>query len=66
MVGFAASYVMTVALISNPVGWGVAIILGVGAAAASYGAGKVATKVYDMQFNEYDLVHMSGVDQICN
>jgi len=64
-VGLVAGYAVTALLISNPVGWGIAIVLGVGTAATAFGVGKYAKKVYSSNFEEYDLVNMTKVDQIC-
>lgn len=64
-VGLIVGYAVTALLISNPVGWGVAIVLGVGTAATAFGVGKYAKHVYGSNFEEYDLVNMTKVDQIC-
>ena len=64
-IGFATSAAMGVILFSNPVGWGVAIVLGVGTAALSFAAGKGAAKFYGINLNEYDFVSGLGVDELC-
>jgi len=45
-VGLVAGYAVTALLISNPVGWGIAIVLGVGTAATAFGVGKYAKKYF--------------------
>ena len=53
--GTAASVITTVAIglyfVATPTGWVTAIVLGVGAAATSIGAGKGLAIVYDKYFN---------------
>jgi len=46
-------------LISNPIGWGTAIVLAVGSVAASYGLGKLARIAYDTH-GEIDFVTGMG------
>lgn len=50
---------------SNPVGWGTALVLAAGSAAVSYGMGKGARMAYTLSGTEVDLVSGSGVDNIC-
>lgn len=64
-VGLAAGAAMTLFLVSNPVGWGAALVLAVGSAALSYGAGKGTRVVYSLSGAEVDLVSGIGVDKIC-
>jgi len=52
-------------LVSNPLGWGTALLLAMGSAAASWGAGKGATYAYDKLGNQVDFVNGFGVDKIC-
>lgn len=52
-------------VVSNPIGWGTALVLATSGAAASYLAGKVALRVYSSNFSEIDLVNGAGVDQVC-
>ena len=65
LAGGAASVALGVILFSNPVGWGVALVLGSAAAIASYGAGKVSAAMYNSQLRQYDFVKTTGVDQLC-
>jgi len=65
LVSGAAGFAVGIFLVSNPAGWAVALVLGVGTVTASYGAGKAAGKVYDLKFKEYDFVEMSGIDKLC-
>ena len=52
-------------LVSNPVGWGTAIVLAVGSAALSYGSGKLARYTYDTTGSQIDFVSGSGIGRIC-
>ena len=53
-------------LVTTPVGWGVALVLGAGTAAWSKLVGDGAGWFYDKGFKKYDLIGMTGVDKICN
>ncbi len=64
-VGVGLGSIVGVFLISNPVGWGTAIVLAVGSVAASYGAGKFARGAYDTFGSKIDLIEGTGVDRIC-
>jgi len=64
-VGVGAGAVIGLFLVSNPVGWGTAIVLAVGSAAVSYGAGKVASYSYDKSGSQIDFVSGSGIGAIC-
>ncbi len=64
-VGVLLGRVVGLFLISNPVGWGTAIVLAVGSTATSYGLGKLAHIAYDKSGTEIDLVKGAGVDRIC-
>lgn len=52
-------------LVSNPVGWGTALVLAVGSAAVSYGAGKAARRSYTLSGTNVDFVSGAGVDTVC-
>ena len=65
LIGVASTYGIGLLLFSNPVGWGVALVLGTAAAVGSYGAGKGATMVYDKFLHKHDLVTLTGVDRLC-
>ena len=62
--------VVAVALGSNPAGWAVVLIVGVGAAAGGYLGGKGgeagAKTVYDEVGNGYDLVEATRVEALCH
>lgn len=62
--GFGAAAV-TVLLVSNPIGWGTAIVLAVGTAGASYLSGKLATWAYTAWVSPIDFVNGTGVSQVC-
>ena len=64
-VGFAVGLPVTLFLVSNPVGWGVALVLAVGSVAASYTAGNKARTAYTLYGNKIDLVTGAGVTSIC-
>ena len=67
LAGVASGIALTFFLVSNPVGWAIAIGLSVGAAVGSYGLGKVAANVYSTSWlKEHDLVAMTNVDELCN
>ncbi len=63
--GFLASGAIFLVMVSNPVGWGMAIALGVGAAAAGYTSGKVARSAYSLSGESVDFVSGLGVDKVC-
>ena len=64
-IGAVTGALLTLVLFSNPVGWGVALMLGSAAAITSYGAGKGAASLYKNQFRQHDLVDATGVDRLC-
>lgn len=64
-VGSAAGVAVGLFLMSNPVGWGTALILAAGSAAASYASGRGARKAYTRYGAEIDLVSGAGVDRVC-
>jgi len=64
-VGVGAGAVIGVFLVSNPIGWGTAIVLAVGSVAASYLAGKTARFGYDKLGGQIDFVTGTGVSRVC-
>ena len=64
-IGLAAGYAVTLFLISNPVGWGTALVLAAGSAAVSYSSGRLARRAYTTFGKEVDFVSGAGVDSIC-
>jgi len=52
-------------LISNPIGWGTALLLAVGSTAVSYSAGKLGRYAYTTSGTKVDLVSGTGVGSIC-
>ena len=64
-VSFLGGYVVGLFLVSNPIGWGTAIVLATGSAAVSYGMGKFARNVYNTFEAPIDFVTGSGVSNIC-
>lgn len=65
-IGLGSGVVIGTLLLATPIGWGVALAIGVGSAALSYGAGKGAGKVYDQYLKEYDVVDVLAIDQVCD
>jgi len=63
-VGTIAGSLVGLFLISNPIGWGTAIVLAVGSTAGSYALGKLARTAYDAH-GEIDFVTGTGVDRVC-
>jgi hypothetical protein len=64
-VGVLLGRVVGLFLVSNPVGWGTAIVLAVGSVATSYGLGELARIAYDKSGAEIDFVKGIGIDRIC-
>jgi hypothetical protein len=64
-VGAIGGTLVGIFLISNPVGWGTALVLAVGTVATSYAAGKTATYAYDTFGRPVDFVSGTGVDRLC-
>ena len=52
-------------LISNPIGWGTALVLAVGTTAVGYMSGKIARTVYSLNGEKIDFITGTGVDSIC-
>lgn len=65
MAGAVAGVAIGVFLVSNPVGWGTALVLAAGSAASSYGAGRLARTAYSIHGNEVDFVSGMGIDTVC-
>ncbi len=65
VVGTGTGVLVGAFLVSNPIGWGTALVLAVGATALSYAAGKAAKYGYDTFGNRVDLVSGTGVGRIC-
>lgn len=65
-VGLVAGAAVTLFLVSNPVGWGTALVLAAGSAALSYGLGKGTRMAYSLSGTEVDLVSGLGVDKVCH
>ena len=63
--GIGSSALIGLFLISNPVGWGTALVLATGSVALSYASGKGARMAYDVLGNRIDLVSGTGVDAVC-
>jgi hypothetical protein len=66
VVGTLGGALVGVFLISNPIGWGTALVLAAGTAAWSYNAGKFASWAYDVKGRPVDFVKATGVDKLCS
>jgi len=60
------SFLVGAFLVSNPVGWGTAIVLAVGATAAGFTAGKITKGIYSSRYGHIDIVGATGVDKVCS
>jgi len=65
IVGSVSGVIVGVVLLTTPVGWTAALVIGIGSALASYGIGKSAGKVYDKFFRSYDVVDTLSIDKVC-
>ena len=64
-VGLVGGAIIGVFLVSNPVGWGTALVLAAGSAAVSYGSGYLARRAYTSFGKEVDFVSGAGIDSVC-
>lgn len=64
VVGAGLGTVVGLFLVSNPIGWGAAIVLAVGSTAASYATGKIVRSAYN-EYGEIDFVTSTGTGRIC-
>src|SRR5690554_5123232 len=64
-VGVVGGWAVGVFLVSNPVGWGTALVLATGTVATSYILGQMAQYGYTTFGNKVDLVSGTGVSSIC-
>ena len=65
LVGGLAGTLVGFYLISNPIGWGTAVVLAVGSTATGYASGKVFRSTYTWTGSRVDFVEGLGVDQLC-
>lgn len=63
--GIVGGALVGIFLVSNPIGWGAALVLAVGSVAVSYGAGKTARYAYTASGTKVDLVSGTGVGSLC-
>jgi hypothetical protein len=63
--GFVAGASIGLFLVSNPVGWGTAVVLAIGSTGAGIFAGKFGRFVYDLHLQDVDLVRGIGLDKVC-
>lgn len=64
-VGVVGGALVGLFLVSNPVGWGTALVLATGTVATSYILGQVAQYGYTTKGSKVDLVTGLGVNSIC-
>jgi len=64
-VGVLGGAILGIFLVSNPIGWGAALVIAVGSTAISYGAGKLGRTMYDIYGNKIDIVSGMGVNKVC-
>jgi hypothetical protein len=65
LVGAGTGAAISLFLLSNPVGWGMALLLATGSTAATWQAGKWAAQVYNTSGSTVDLVSGLGIDRLC-
>lgn len=64
-IGLLGGAAIGIFLVSNPVGWGTALVLAAGSAAVSYSSGRLARRAYTSYGKEVDFVSGVGVDSVC-
>ena len=64
-VGILSGLAIGVYLISNPIGWGTAIVLAIGSTSGSFAPGKFSRFVYTKSGSEIDLVSGAGINGVC-
>lgn len=52
-------------VVSNPIGWGTALVLAAGSAYASYKVGQWARGAYDLHGHHLDFVSPTGIERLC-
>ncbi|MCF6282406.1 MAG: LysM peptidoglycan-binding domain-containing protein [Candidatus Polarisedimenticolaceae bacterium] len=65
VVGTGTGVALGAFLISNPIGWGTALVLAVGTTALSYYSGKFGRYIYDRNGRKVDIVTGMGIDKLC-
>jgi len=63
--GIGSGVAIGLFLVSGPIGWGAAILIGVGSAAVGYYSGKFAGEVYDRKFSNVRIVEPLMIDRVC-
>ena len=64
-VGLVGGALVSLFLISNPVGWGTVLVLATGTAATSYIAGEYFRNSYTASGNKVDFVTGLGISSVC-
>jgi hypothetical protein len=65
LIGVGSGVLIGLFLVSNPIGWGTALVLAVGSTAIGYGTGKGVRKLYSIHGSEIDLVSGTGISKLC-
>ncbi len=58
--------VATVLLMTTPVGWVAALVIGAGSVAAGYAGSSIAKNTYNTYFKNTNLTKLTGVNRICH
>ncbi len=64
-VGSFAGGLLSLFLISSPVGWGAALVLAIGSTGSGWLAGKGTVRLHDTYRNKIDFVNGLGIDKVC-
>jgi hypothetical protein len=64
-IGLLGGALVGVFLVSNPVGWGTALVLAAGSTAISYSTGVLAKTAYTVSGSQMDFVSGLGIDSVC-
>ena len=63
--GILGGMAVGVFLVSNPIGWGTALVLAVGSAVASYTGGQLSIQAYNAWGSSVDFVNGTGLSRVC-
>lgn len=63
--GLGVGVLIGLFLVSNPIGWGTAIIIAAGTAAVGYAAGNFAGHVYHENYSDVRIVEPLMIDRVC-
>lgn len=63
--GAVTGFAVGLFLVTNPVGWGTAVVLAAGSAAVGYASGRFSRTAYTLSERKVDFVSGLGVDALC-